>query len=142
MSSPDAHWRASLQSAPPVHEPNRCHMDYYRTSLLVGSFLLFQVPLAAQVQAVLGQGNVSCSSWLENRQDVAQVAARTGWFLGYITAFNQYGSKPDERGGVSGGRDTRDIIAWIDEYCKEHASENVYRASAALVGQLRGSAGR
>ena len=90
----------------------------------------------------LGQGNVSCSSWLEKRDDDAQVAARTAWILGYITAFNQYGSKQEGGSGVSGGRDTGDIIAWVDTYCKQHASEDVYRASGALVNQFKGSVGR
>jgi hypothetical protein len=116
-------------------------MKFYRTSLIFGSLLLLPARLAAQEQGVLGQGNVSCVSWLEKGQDEdPQVAARTAWVLGYITAFNQYGSKPD--GGVSGGTNTHDIIAWIDTYCKQHASDNVYRASAALVDESKHSSSR
>ena len=81
-------------------------MKFHRTALLAASLLLFQtLQMAAQEQAVLGQGNVSCGSWLENRTgDDVQVAARTAWVLGYVTAFNQYGSKPE--GVVSGVQDT------------------------------------
>ena len=69
-------------------------MKFSQTALVAGS-LLFVLPArtAAEGQGVLGQGNVSCSSWLENhRSDDVQGSARTAWILGYITAFNQYGS--------------------------------------------------
>jgi hypothetical protein len=117
-------------------------MKFHRTALLAASLLLFQtVQMAAQEQAVLGQGNVSCGSWLEVRtgEDV-QVAARTAWVLGYVTAFNQYGSKPE--GDVSSGKSTEEMMAWIDNYCRQHPADNVYRASAALVDQFRERTGR
>jgi hypothetical protein len=42
---------------------------------------------------------------IESREDDNSLAAtRTAWVLGFITAFNQYRSKPD--GDVSGGKDT------------------------------------
>jgi hypothetical protein len=117
-------------------------MKFHRTALLAASLLLFQtVQMAAQEQAVLGQGNVSCGSWLENRTgDDVQVAARTAWVLGYVTAFNHYGSKPE--GDVSGGKSTEEMMAWIDNYCRQHPADNVYRASAALVDQFRERTGR
>jgi hypothetical protein len=72
-------------------------MKFHRAAFLASSLLLFQtLHMAAQEQAVLGQGNAPCSSWLENRgSNDVQVAARTAWVLGYITGFNQYGSKPE-----------------------------------------------
>src|SRR5207248_6546742 len=88
--------------------------------------LLFMLTarIAAQEQAVLGQGNVSCSSWVENhRSDDVQGAARVAWILGYITAFNQYGSKP--AGDVSEGKNTEEMTAWIDAYCRDHPADNV-----------------
>src|SRR5258707_3332036 len=46
-------------------------------------------------EAVLEQGNISCSSWIENRRDDNPLAAtRTAWVLGIITAFNQSMPKP------------------------------------------------
>jgi hypothetical protein len=120
----------------------RCGMKFHKTALLAASLLLFQtVQMAAQEKAVLGQGNVSCGSWLENRTgDDVQVVARTAWVLGYVTAFNQYGSKPE--GDVSGGKSTEEMMAWIDNYCRQHPTDNVYRASAALVDQFREKTGR
>lgn len=125
----------------------RWSMTFRRTALLSANLLLFFTgqdaaqDQAVQDQGVLGHGNVSCTSWLESRKgsDV-QVAARMAWVLGYITAFNQYGYKP--QGDVSGGKDTEDMAAWIDAYCIQYPAANVYRASAALVDELRAKAGR
>jgi hypothetical protein len=87
-------------------------------------------------EAVLGQGNISCSSWIESRGDDNPLAAtRTAWVLGFITAFNQYGSKPE--GDVSGGKDTEVLMVRIDDHCKRHPLDNLYNAAAALVDELR-----
>ena len=97
--------------------------------------------IAAEEHAVLGQGNVSCGSWLNDRKgDDAQASSKIAWVLGYVTAFNQYGSKPE--GDVSGGKGTEEIMAWIDNYCGQHPSDNLYRASAALVDDFRQKLGR
>ena len=110
--------------------------------LFVASSLLFlTTQIAAQEHAVLGQGNVSCGSWLNDRKgDDARASSRTAWVLGYVTAFNQYGSKPE--GDVSGGKGTEEIMAWIDNYCGRHPGDNLYRASAALVDEFRQKLGR
>ena len=84
---------------------------------VAGSLLVLTTDIAAQEQAVLGQGNVS-----------------------YVTAFNQYESKP--AGDVSGAKGTEEIMAWIDNYCGRHPSDNLYRASAALVDEFRHKLGR
>jgi hypothetical protein len=83
-------------------------------------FLSCQVIAA---EAVLGQGNISCGSWIESRgHDNALAAARTAWVLGFITAFNHYRSKPE---------------ADVSDHCKRHPLDNLYNASAALVDELR-----
>ena len=105
------------------------------------ALLFLTTQIAAQEQAVLGQGNVSCVSWLNDRKDDdAQASSKIAWVLGYVTAFNQYGSKPE--GDVSGGKGTEEIMAWIDNYCGQHPSDNLYRASAALVDEFRQKLGR
>jgi hypothetical protein len=96
-------------------------------------FLSSQVTAA---EAVLGQGNISCSSWIESRGDDNTLAAtRTAWVLGFVTAFNQYGAKPE--GDVSGGKDTEVLMVRIDYHCRQHPLDNLYNASAALVAELR-----
>jgi hypothetical protein len=71
------------------------------TSLFVaGSLLFVTTQIAAEEHAVLGQGNVSCGSWLNDRKGEDAASSRIAWVLGYVTGFNQYGSKPE--GDVSG----------------------------------------
>jgi hypothetical protein len=108
---------------------------------VAGSLLFMTIQTAAQEHAVLGQGNVSCGSWLSDRKgDEVQVQSRVAWILGYVTAFNQYGSKPP--GDVSGGKGTEEMMAWIDVYCGQRPNDNLHRASAALVDELRQKLGR
>ena len=110
-------------------------------SFVAGCLLLLTTQIAAQEDAVLGQGNVSCGSWLNDRKgDGAGASSRIAWVLGYVTGFNQYGSKPE--GDVTGGKGTEEIMAWIDNYCGRHPGDNLYRASAALVDELRQNIGR
>ena len=104
----------------------------FSAAILIG-FLPSQV---TSEEAVLGQGNISCGSWIENRRDDNPLAAtRTAWVLGFITAFNQYGAKPQR--DVSEGKDTEVLMARIDDHCKRHPLDNLYKASAALVDELR-----
>ena len=105
------------------------------------ALLFLTTQIAAQEQAVLGQGNVSCGSWLNDRKgDDAQASSKIAWVLGYVTAFNQYGSKPE--GDVSEGKKTEEMMVWIDNYCRDHPADNVHRASAALVDEFRQKTGR
>jgi len=117
-------------------------MNSNRIPVFVAGSLLFLIgQVAAQEFAVLGQGNVSCESWLNERKGGdARASNRIAWVLGYVTAFNQYGSKPI--GDVSGGKSTEEIMAWIDSYCGQRPSDNLYKASAALVDEFRQKLGR
>jgi hypothetical protein len=103
-------------------------MKFPKTALVAGSLLfVLTARIAAQGLGVLGQGNVSCSSWLENH---TSKDARAAWILGYITAFNQYGSsKPSD---LTQGTTTEEMM-----YCRNHPTDNLYGASAALVDQFR-----
>ena len=93
---------------------------------LIFSAAIFFGFLSNQViaaEGVLGQGNISCDSWIKSRGDGNPVAAtRTAWVLGFVTAFNQYGSKHE--GDVSGGKATEVLMARIDDHCKRHPLEN------------------
>ena len=87
-------------------------------------------------EAILGQGNISCTSWIESRRDDNPLAAtRTAWVLGFVTAFNQYRSKPER--DVSGGKDTEVLMLRIDDHCRLYPLDNLYKASTALVDELR-----
>ncbi len=108
-------------------------MKFSKTALVAGSLLFgLTARIDAQGLGVLGQGNVLCSSWLENH---SSNDARTAWILGYVTAFNQYrSSKPSD---VSQGTTAEEMMGFISKYCGNHPTDNLYRASAALVDQFR-----
>ena len=111
-------------------------MKMYRAVFFVALLLEFLPSQVISEEAILGQGNISCSAWIENRQDNNPLGAtRTAWVLGFITAFNQYASKPER--DVSGGKDTEVLMARIDDYCKQHPLDNLHKASTALVDGLR-----
>jgi hypothetical protein len=108
-------------------------MKFPKTALVAGSLLfVLTARIDAQGLGVLGQGNVSCSSWLENH---TSNDARTAWILGYVTAFNHYrSSKPSD---VSQGTTIEEMMSFINKYCRNHPTDNLYGASAALVDQFR-----
>jgi hypothetical protein len=99
------------------------------------AFLLLPIQVIADEHPVLGQGNISCSSWLQARQaDSPSATSRTAWVLGFMTAFSQYGSK--SQADVSAGKSTEELMAWIDNYCRQHQNDNLHRASAALIEEF------
>jgi hypothetical protein len=55
-----------------------------------------------------------------------------------MTAFNQYGSK-SKADDVSEGKSTEELMAWVDNYCRQHQGENLHRASAAFISMNSGS---
>ena len=110
--------------------------------LSVGALFLFLAgQAAADEHPVLGQGNISCSSWLEGRQSDNAGSSRTAWVLGFMTAFNQYGSK-SQADDVSEGKSTEELMNWIDDYCRRQPGDNLHRASAAFIDGFRQRTGR
>ena len=98
--------------------------------------LALTVQVAAQDLPVLGQGNLSCTSWAERRTgDAIDAATMIAWALGYITAYSQYGAEPNV--DVSGGQRTEELMKWIDDYCQKNPTDNFYGATAALVSEFR-----
>lgn len=98
--------------------------------------LALTVQGAAQDLPVLGQGNLSCATWTERRAgDAVDAATMTAWALGYLTAYNQYGTDP--KGDVSGGQHTEELTKWIDDYCHKNPADSFYRASAALIRKFQ-----
>ena len=118
-------------------------MRTYRYHLFVAIALCFLPAQAASDEhPVLGQGNISCGLWLEGRQtDNAGSTSRIAWVLGFMTAFNQYGSK-SKADDVSEAKSTEELMAWMDNYCRQHQGDNLHRASAAFIDEFRKRTGR
>src|SRR5260370_39596788 len=68
-------------------------MQSYRLPFLaVIALWLLPIQAIAAERPVLGQGNISCSLWLEGRQtDSPGAASRTTWNLGFISGGKPYG---------------------------------------------------
>ncbi len=105
-----------------------------RPAVLVGQ-------ATASERPVLGQGNVSCNSWLEGRQSDTAGSSRVAWVLGFMTAFNQYGSK-SQADDVSEGKSTEELMSWLDDFCKQHPGDNLHRATVAFIGEFQRRTGR
>ena len=117
-------------------------MKTYR-SLFFAAIALWLLPVqvTADEHPVLGQGNISCSSWLEGRQtDNPGATSRIAWVLGFMTAFNQYGSK--SQADVSEGKGTEELMAWMDNYCRQHQGDNLHKASGAFIDEFLQKTGR
>ena len=114
-----------------------------RVVLLVAAAMLVTLVVHARAQdfPLLGQGNLSCSTWLERRAgDGGDRETMVSWVLGYITAFNQYAADPGI--DISAGQKTEELTGWIDDYCRQNSTAKLQQASAALVEELRRNAAR
>ncbi|NVO16953.1 MAG: hypothetical protein HXX10_23245 [Rhodoplanes sp.] len=97
--------------------------------------------VSADEHPVLGQGNVTCSVWLEGRQaENVNATSRTAWVLGYLTAYNEYG--PKEHFDVSDAKSTEELTEWIDKYCQQHRENSLHKASAAFIETFAEKAAR
>ena len=95
-----------------------------------GSIIISTMWVVAAEEAVLGQGNVSCRTWSSDR-DSSEASGRVAWVLGFITAFHQYGSRPER--DISSGSSTEQITEAVDDHCAQHPSDNVYGAAVAVI---------
>ena len=75
------------------------------TSLFVAGLLLFvTTQIAAEEHAVLDKEMFLAAPGSTIAGVKTAASSRIAWVLGYVTGFNQYGSKPE--GDVSGGKGT------------------------------------
>ena len=109
-------------------------MQSYRLPFLaVIALWLLPIQAIGAERPVLGQGNISCSLWREGRQtDSPSSASRTAWILGFISAFNQYGLQ-SQGADVSEGKNTDELMGWIDNYCRQHQGDDLHTASEAFI---------
>ena len=99
-----------------------------------GSIIISTMQVVAAEEAVLGQGNVSCRTWSSDR-DSSEASGRVAWVLGFITAFHQYGPRPER--DVSSGSSTQQITELVDHHCSQHPADNVYRAALAVIDEYK-----
>ena len=58
------------------------------------------------------------------------------WILGFISAFNQYGLQ-SQGADVSEGKNTDELMGWIDNYCRQHQGDHLHMALQAFIDDFR-----
>jgi hypothetical protein len=106
--------------------------------LLAGAVLILAVSalgVAAQEGKVriLGSGSASCGVWTAARHD-KHAGGFEQWVLGYASGVGS-GSHASGRQDVNPllGVDAQGVLAWIDNYCRDHPLEMVVDAANAFV---------
>ncbi|HUE11920.1 MAG TPA: hypothetical protein VMQ54_13305 [Steroidobacteraceae bacterium] len=106
-----------------------------RAILVAVTLLSSQVCAVGSPVLIIGTGNESCGTWLQNRgsQSYAE-ASQLSWLAGYVTAFNNYAEH--QSGNISDGTDADGLFSWVDAYCQANPLDNLFRASGALIREL------
>ncbi len=108
-----------------------------RSAIFLTSSIFSSIGISnAQQYMVLGQGNLSCGAWTQERQHDTLVARTTeAWVLGYLTSFNA-SIAPARGGDISRGTDPNGLAAWIDNYCARHPLDPIAIATSELIAKL------
>jgi hypothetical protein len=92
-------------------------------------------PQIVQVQTKNGPGGEECGL-RRRRSRMGSLRSRTAWILGFISAFNQYGLQ-SQGADVSEGKNTDELMGWIDNYCRQHQGDDLHTASEAFIDDFR-----
>ncbi len=83
-----------------------------------------------------GVGNSSCTGWATARKaDDVRTVQYKEWLLGYLSAYNNWVHKGQN---VAGSTDNKGLLAWIDNYCREHGADPLVQAVENLILALKG----
>lgn len=104
------------------------------TSLSMESFA--QGPIA-----ISGPGTFTCGDYLAHRQSdhqsftAPQTSVNLAWVLGFISGYNYFSSDPkvDRIPGFN------DVIAYLDNYCKNNPLSLVVNGASCLIGDSGGN---
>ena len=80
---------------------------------------------------VIGLATESCGKWTAVRRDHASAWGYEQWFLGFITGVDYMG----HANGLQPmrGTDAAGILAWADNYCREHPLNLIVQAADAFI---------
>ena len=83
-----------------------------------------------------GVGSSSCAGWVTARKaDDVRTVQYQEWLLGYISAYNNWVHKGRN---IAGSTDKKGLLAWIDNYCREHGADPLALAAENLMLDLKG----
>ena len=80
----------------------------------------------------LGNGQDACSGWVQFRQNVTVHEGQVKWLLGFVTGSN-YRTE-----GQGAPPDSAAVEAFVDRYCQNNPSHQLFMAAAALVQESGG----
>ena len=81
---------------------------------------------------VIGAGTNSCGAWTKAiDEDPSLHSQRQVWVLGFLSGVNAIWQKD-----ILVEYDGEDLIAWIDNYCKENPLDRIASAASSLVREL------
>jgi hypothetical protein len=80
----------------------------------------------------LGNGQDACSAWLKFRQNEHVHEGQVKWILGFLTGSN-YRTE-----GQGAPADSAAVEAFVDQYCQNNPSHQLFMAAAALVQESGG----
>jgi hypothetical protein len=108
--------------------------------ILLALCLLLPAASAKADVMVMGDGLDSCGAWLQNRRTNSW-ALEMQWVLGYVTGMNagiivlrQVTGKSTDVVVDVAGTDPYGVAGWLDNWCRAHPTENLYKASDAFFG--------
>jgi hypothetical protein len=87
-----------------------------------------------RISSMIGAGSESCGSWTANRRggSIARLSARVQnqqWLFGFLSAFGVAGKGLDPLHGM----DDEGVVAWVDNYCREHPIDSIQDAGVGFV---------
>jgi hypothetical protein len=108
-------------------------MKSFANALIVAtsaSLSLGGQPSAQTPEVALGQGTMSCATWLDGTARANPDSDQVSWTLGYISAVASSGAslKSVTESYVRG---------WMEGYCEKHRTVTIAAATRELVAQLK-----
>jgi hypothetical protein len=107
---------------------------YKYASVVVLVAFLFGLLAHAQAKDLytIGEGQDACSGWLNFRQNEIVRQGQVKWILGFLTGSN-YRTE-----GQGAPADSAAVEAFVDQYCRNNPSHQLFMAAAALVQETGG----
>jgi hypothetical protein len=81
----------------------------------------------------MGWGNGSCGSWTAARRTPQGMQARGNgeWVLGFLSGAGAMGLSQGY--DPLHGTDPEGVLAWVDNYCRDHPLESIAEAASAFI---------
>ena len=86
---------------------------------------------------IMGAGTIDCRDFVQERQESDVMSdLNSQWIMGFISAINVRRNDENEDSVLGMDTDTESIEHWLENYCRKHPLEKLYKASKALIVEL------